>query len=267
MVKKFLLVAVALLLVAGMAQANTVSIGFNGNLTTSDVAGVVPAANWNIVTGGSGTGLALNAATGLDSGVTMTWSEEQSWNPSNAPTGGTVGDQHLMSGGARSFSIAPTVGEGDCQFLLSNLNAQFGNTYDVYVYFSDVGYGWIGGGATIYASAASDYSANVSSPTSIASPFASQAVAPANGSSFNGTWNLNSNYVKFEGMTADSLTITMFITSRNTTWAGIITNGIQIDGTPPPPPPPTPEPAGLGLIGVALLALRRDARKSCFPCC
>ena len=91
----FLSAAVAAGIGGAAANAQVVSVDFYGGggggstgasaqMAPSEIAGIVPASNWNSFTGATqATGQALTDATGAATGATVTWTSNNTW---NAPT-------------------------------------------------------------------------------------------------------------------------------------------------------------------------------------
>jgi len=272
MKKVISILAVALVLAwAGSAMAVTISATFDNDAgSTTMVAGYVPVGNWNIAVGSlSATNVAVVDETGAATSVLLSYGWEQSQNPTNTPSGGTAGNLILYGGaGARQYDdSSPSdswVGNG--QILFTNLNALMPNGYIAYVYYTDISYDWIGGSnGTIYASDAADFTTSANTPTSLTNIAAQGNYVVPNGAAWNGTFTEGTNYTPLGSiatpLTADGVTITMHLLARNgAAWTGFAVVGVQIVGLSAPEPPPIPEPAGLGLLGVALLALKKRRR-------
>ena len=128
---------------AGQGNTDTISIAFardepNGAgcaLATTDVAGVVPSANWNNVTLNTGTATGLTEDTnGVASTSTaqVTWSATNTWcstgrgEEENLFTGT---DHTLMTGYLDQDTAYPSF----TVIQISNLPASFSGTYDLYV--------------------------------------------------------------------------------------------------------------------------------------
>jgi hypothetical protein len=139
---------VGLLAVAPAARAGptsttiSVEFGIGGTagmptgLAPTDVAGVVPTANWNVAVGDSGAlgGLIQDTnGVGMATGASVAWSSNNTWN--NAASGGSdtfpgAGDHTLMNGylDGESNNVAAT----------ATLSGLTGTAYDVYVYSESV---------------------------------------------------------------------------------------------------------------------------------
>jgi len=251
---------VAVGLFAASANAKTISINFEtGNypLAAGDVAGIVPADDWNNVSTSSGSGLVLNDSDGNPTAVTLDHSARGNFTD-NPSTGGSAADQTMMNSGWMSIGPQNYPRETG-QVMLQGLATEFSLGYDVYVYFGDVDWtwGWPNGGFIYESNTAADYTASVSDP---AMPTGNETQtltwSMSEGQTFSGTWTPGTNYVLFTGKSADVAVYTAWVDGTINVGGNFCTaliNGMQIDG----PDPVIPEPAGLGLLGVALLAMRR----------
>jgi hypothetical protein len=244
-------IAAAFVIVAAGIPARAASIGINFNgggnassppvsLLPTDVAGVVPQANYNNFGGGSGTGLALIDSTGVASPAILTYTASGNYSSIGgaaiAPAGG---DEKLNTGfvyGNGSFTVA---------------GVPYAR-YDVYVYMLNDAAGRIettsltaGGPAQTFYGAA-------------ATPSDSGHVDQNAGTSYVYTQTVSTNlatptaagdYVLFSGLTAPSFTFT------NSAPGNGYLNGFQVVEN-------LPEPGALGLCGVTCLAalLRRRRR-------
>jgi len=266
-----LMLVVAFGVFAASASAETVSINVesgNNTLASADVAGKVPSDNWNNVTvagGPSGTypGPVVNSSGGATSMVI-------DWDPGYAvlwadPVSGS-GPNVTMMGGSSMTTIGNHRAEvmGVCQVQLTNVVASVGGSYDLYVYY---GIGLGGGPGNMLLSGAGTFdgnyptggeilgliayqtlSSNYTSPNSSGLPVYDSTTGFIYGSPGPG------NYVKFEGVALDTVVITPQIAPAGPyhDFDGTSIQGIQVVG----PETIVPEPAGLGLIGLALLAVR-----------
>jgi len=248
-----------LALVAGSAQANVI-IGTNFSsvaLAPGDVAGYVPVASWNNAGGKTGSIASLLDQNAAATGVSITWSLETANDDCTDPTAAaTAGDQKLFAGGARSMGFSYQSNYQSSQWRIDNLNAAFPGGYTVYIYLGDNGYSFMAGSGSMYISQGSDFTtAYINDPASPpASYYSKLDYSTPNNYGFNGTYTVGTNYVASASMANDSICVTTWVTGKNgTTWGSTEVPGIQIVGNEPP----TPEPACLGLIGVALLGLRK----------
>lgn len=146
-IRKTLCGVAALAAATASLSAQSLSLGLNfastdpdaatSSLAPEEIAGVVPQANWNNLTGASGT-----VATGLNydssgapaaSGVSVTWSSPNTWR-SGANNGFAAGsaDRKLLSGYLDSNDTAA----GGVNISVTGLDpAMAAAGYDVYVYF------------------------------------------------------------------------------------------------------------------------------------
>ncbi|MDB6078986.1 MAG: hypothetical protein JWO82_2733 [Akkermansiaceae bacterium] len=122
--KSLLTATLAGLALSAAASAALVSINFtgnagaNGSLSASDVAGALPAANWNNATSGS----ALVDSTGAASALTVTYNIG-GW--SNQFVGATTANERLMKGYL-------DINQNTATLTLNNLSAS--QTYQIYLY-------------------------------------------------------------------------------------------------------------------------------------
>jgi len=226
-VSLLVVIMAGLLVSPSSASASTISINFRGDgdstyqLAPSDVAGVVPASNWNDVTGTSGTGIALKNGAGSNSGASLAFDAGD-----NGVIAGPSGnDQKMM------FSY---IHEG-ASATVSSLS--LADPYDVYVYFWDEDSKNLPEDITL---TSSSYTKTfyVKEETTPYPGYvrAYNTVAPPVGTRDAGT------YVVFTGVTGSSFTVDT---------GGEELNGIQI----------TPEPATLSLLALGGLALLRRRNK------
>jgi len=133
------LAAFSLLALYNDVEAQVVSINFAGanaggaptSLGSSEVAGVVPAANWNSFVGNSFTAAALKDASGAASPITLTFTTDESWGTGTyAPAaGGAQGNAKLLNG-----YINPTDTGGDPHTNSITLNDVPAGTYTIITY-------------------------------------------------------------------------------------------------------------------------------------
>jgi len=255
-----------LALVAGPAQADMVAVSINftntaNALAASDVAGntavVGSYANWNNITSGSSvTGLVYSNAVASTVGVSFGGSQWGSGvvigSAVTAPSGSVdAANTKMMSTGAYTSSYGlqnPTD-----TLTLSGLNAAFPNGYVIYFY-QDAGSptqsqpGW-----------GSNVATGVLFNGSATGPVAYNSGTAA----FNNDWSSNAHQLKMTAapsngdLALDTITVSENVNTfvSFTTVSNVIT-GIQIVGEVSFAPP-VAEPAGLGIIGVALLALKK----------
>ena len=275
--KRVMAICAIVALMAMPAYAATVSInlqdGVNRLLAPADSAGVVPAINWNNhVSGVSGetgpTALLDDSAAGTGLSVVS----HTTYGPNTTElTAGAGPNVTMMSGmGLESISIS---GNHYGQLEVSGgVHTAMGAAYDVYVYFgtayNSVG-GEMGSYGNIVLSGAGTYTNTTGGdvPAGTAMPYRTLSSAstgtagvpvydagvgflPSDGAT-------PGNYVMFPGVTEETLVITGQFTGGGTWFPTVNIIGVQIVGPQDEPEPVIPEPAGLGLVGLALLGLRR----------
>ena len=203
---KSLLLALIGTSVLGLNLASAASIGLSFTsgrdtvaiLSSGDSAGVVPQTNWNSSDGtdpdgdGSGTnagilpgGGSLVDDSGASTGVTATWSSNNTWNTNN---GTSNGDNKVMNGYIDHTGGPPAT--------ISFTNIPYAE-YDVYVYVGSDGNGRTGtvsDGTTTYS-----YTTNANTGGSFPGAYIQTTDT--------GGGNPNANYAKFTGLTGGSLTI------------------------------------------------------------
>jgi MYXO-CTERM domain-containing protein len=288
MKKVLVIMAVALVLAwsgSAMAVLKVVSINVSTNTTTNtlvaaDVAGVVPVTNWNNV--GSDTTGTPYAGTIIDKdGNATTLGYQSSGRVPNSVelVVGSDANVTMMSGmGIRS--IYGDSGNHYAQMEMTNVWASLGGatTYDVYLYYGmgynqshligqfHGGYGNMLASSGEYTDATTDYpSATIVQSVAYGTMGGSSATPslgndPAYDTSVGfviSTTLGGGNYAKFTGLTLDTLVLTPVENAATYGWNGCVVLGIQLVANLPDPPVPIAEPAGLGLLGVALLALKR----------
>ena len=246
----FWLTLVAVALFVSPAYAATIGVNFSaefGSIASTDPAGVVPKINWNNFNAVQ-TAAPIKNDSGANTSVLV--STNRTNYSSIAPTGGTNGDKALMSGGQRS--TAPSSGQ-TVSVLLQNINSAISGPYDAYVYFSTHGLSFIWGQGTVYASNnAGDFGGNVIPGSFLDSQnWSLPGVSP-----FTGTFIQGTNYVKFTGLTEDTLVLTAYVTGGPS--GGDFNNsrvsGVQLVGADAPAVP-EPSTYALGLIGLAGLGV------------
>lgn len=251
---KKLLMIVMLVGVIGMAgaaaQAGAISHNLAGHvLGAADTAGATTGyhvGNWNNThdagqwgddaNGGKSAGFVKDDSGAILPTVGITWNSPVTY-PAIVPTGGTQGDIWMMN----YANLATAAGPGT--LTMTGIPYDY---YDVVVYM------------------VSNYLTRGVEVTMPGQP--TYIGQPTNGG-FNGTWiratstdpnnaTLGASHAVFEDMSGATATITWDMKSVGGYGEGWVT-GFQIAETDPPP---IPEPAGLGLVGIALLAMRRKRR-------
>ncbi|HLJ93089.1 MAG TPA: PEP-CTERM sorting domain-containing protein [Gemmataceae bacterium] len=231
----------AVLAFGSVAQADEIGINFTGgnnagaptSLLATDIAGVVPQANWN---NANGTGATLNGLlnqNGVATTASVTWHADGTW---GSGTGTASGNAKLYNGYLDSTGTSPTT------VTVSGLAAAgLAGSYDVYVYFT-------GDGAGSNPPRSGNYT--IGSITQLAldtigfkGTFVQATPADANGG----------NYLVFSGLSGDSFTL-----SANPVNFRSPVNGIEIVS---PAAAPVPEPTTLALAGMSLLSFMGYAWK------
>ena len=128
-------IGLLLLLAGSLAKSQTVSVNFVGgysgnqpaNMDPTEVAGVVPVANWNQAVGQSGSLTGLVDSTNAATPFSVTWTSPNTWatGVADAPGNARMLKGYLDSGGVGS---APA----NTSFTVAGLDANA--TYSVYVY-------------------------------------------------------------------------------------------------------------------------------------
>jgi hypothetical protein len=186
------------------------SVSFMGNHTApmgaADIAGVVPAANWNNASGAARTTpLALVDETGAATGATITWSSNNTW---MTPISDQAGNRRMMKGYLDTSTTSTTT------VTVAGLNA---GAYDVYVYADGQNYEFARTAAyRISGTGITTTTINLTDPanTNFAGTF-----TEASGS--------NGNYVKF-AITASGFTLTATPISGGNPTLRAPVNAIQI---------------------------------------
>ncbi|MCA9186950.1 MAG: PEP-CTERM sorting domain-containing protein [Pirellulaceae bacterium] len=228
------LASVVLACLAGYAGAQTVSINFgadepNGAGSTVDgVAGAIGTANWNNVTGASGSATNLIDANGVATGVSVEWSSPNTWSSAgrgeenNTATGE---DFDLMTGYVDTGGLG---GQG-VVINVAGLNSAISDpAYDVIVYIN----GGVNGRGGDYEIGGVTQSLTGQLP-------------------FEGTYTEGEDYVRFRNLTGDAFTLNTI--PNDGTPARAPVNGIEIIGVP--------EPSSIALIFGGLLSLGMIRRK------
>lgn len=266
-------ILLALLLGVAVAQADTISVNLVGggaSLDASDLAGLVDptdtanllyaatyVANWNNLSGASGSGVSLNLSSGAPSGATVDWTTTLgTWSLPGAPT--TTGNDKMWSGYLDADNNGASV-------TFSGLTVDpTRGSYDVYIYFDgDNGGDWRVAQYTIGATSLSgEDSENTNWKATTGQNTNGYFQIPAAGSGGNLEFlipppgrqpnNSEGNYVVFTGVSGASFTVAAVGTGTGSGTYRAPINGIQIVGV-------IPEPTTLSLLALAGLAaiLRR----------
>ena len=192
------------------------------SLNPTDVAGVVPAANWNNLIGPTGTNVSGlfydNGGTPVASGATVTWTSPNTWR-SGANNAFPAGPNKILTSGY--LDTGDTAANG-ISITVNNLDTTLRTpAYDVYVYFvSDSGDNR-GGGYTINDGVNSivKYGSTLANPTG----FVQDPGTDINNS-------IDGTYLRFRGLTGSSFTLTSLTTLTTPNGFRAPINAIQIIG-------------------------------------
>jgi len=265
------MLVVAVGVFAASASAKTVSINIASNSDRSfdvapgDLAGAVPAPNWNnaLLSHGGTVG-----AGGLvdDSGTPTTAMviEQRSADTRDAAVAGPVDANtnmynklapHVSVDNSRNFAFGPNVST-----RLTNLNAEFPGGYDMHLYLSNWSFSSNGSGEIVV----------YNDPTKHGRGYNGHGLPWTDGIA-NLPYNLmpqptydsaqgiieGDNYVKLLGLSDDTIVLQPYPYVHLTGFNSIAITGLQFVELGGEEPVVVPEPAGLGLIGLALLAVRK----------
>jgi len=174
-------------------------------------------------------------------GMTITWDGDVAH---SAPSGGgTVGDNWMMN-----WMVGGSTSEGH-----QTGTATIDVTNIPYAYYDVVAYvpsNWPARGTAVSVTGHPDTYYNYPGGTYTGPYIQVTSTTPGDTSDIG-------NYAVFSGMTDPNITMTITANPGAGLGDAGYLAGFQIVEADPPPPPPIPEPAGLGLMGVALLAVRR----------
>ena len=221
--------ALALLL---PATVNAQSLGLNfaagdpdaatSSLNPTDVAGVIPAANWNNLLGATGTGVGglfyNNAGTPVASGAKVTWTSPNTWR-SGGNNAFPAGPNKILTSG---YLDTNDTAAGGISITVSNLDTTLrAPAYDVYVYFVSDSNANRGGGYTINDGVNNivKYGSSMGSPTG----FVEDPGVDVN-------LSVDGNYLRFRGLTGSSFTLTSNTTLTTPNGFRAPINAVQIVG-------------------------------------
>jgi hypothetical protein len=194
-------------------------VGTGTAMAATESAGVIAKTNWNSATGASrSTALALKDETGAATGVTVTWTSDNTW---ATPVTDQAGSRRMMkgyldqgSGNATTVTVAGLPAAG----------------YDIYLYVD--GDNGVTARTSAYTISGTGITATTINLTDPANTNFNATFTPAN--------NSNGNYVKFAGINVTSGFTLTATPGASTNGKRAPVNGIQIVPTTPPPPP-TPD--------------------------
>lgn len=252
--------ALTLSVLATNASARTLGLKFaatdpdaaTSSLAAGDTAGVVPAKNWNNLTGATGSGVGSlvqdNNGTSSASTATVTWSSPNTWRSTTGNNSFPAGPNRVLTAG---YLDSTDQAAGGVSITVNSIDAALrAPAYDVYVYFvSDSGANRGGaytltpqGGAAIV-----KYGSSLASPTGFVEDPGTDA-----------DLTLDGNYLRFRNLSAPSFTLTTdaSVTTPNGFRAPV--NAVQIVTVP------EATCAALACSGAALMGmmLRRRRRTS-----
>ena len=266
-----ILAVLAVLVFALPADAKIVSINIASNSDRSkdvgpgDLAGAVPAPNWNNAPLSHG---GTVAAGGLvdDSAVPTTAMviEQRSGDTRNAAVAGAPDVNtnmyealapHVSVDNSRNFAFGPNVST-----RLTNLNAEFPGGYDLHLYLSNWSFSGNGAGEIVVYNDPTKYGRgydghNPPWTDGIANLPYNLMPQPTYDSSQGIV--LGDNYVKLEGLSDDTIVLQPYPYVHLTGFNAIAITGLQLVAPEEDEEPVIPEPAGLGVVGLALLSLRK----------
>jgi hypothetical protein len=224
----------------GVAQAQSLGLKFaatdpdaaTSSLNPTDVAGVVPAANWNNLTGNTGTGASGlsydNGGAAVASTATVTWNSPNTWRSTTGNNMFPAGPNRVLTAG---YLDSNDTAAGGVTVTVDNLDAVLRSpAYDVYVYFvSDSGANR-GGAYTINDGTVPQikYGSTLANPTMHVEDPGTDA-----------DLSLDGTYLRFQGLTGSSFTLTSDTTLTTPNGFRAPVNAIQIVGGSTPALHPT----------------------------
>jgi hypothetical protein len=222
------------------AQAQSLGLKFaatdpdaaTSSLNPTDVAGVVPAANWNNLAGNAGTGAAglfyNNAGAPVASTATVDWSSPNTWRSTTGNNMFPAGPDRVLTAG---YLDSTNAADGGVTVTVNNIDAVLRSpAYDVYVYFvSDSGANR-GGAYTINDGTVPQvkYGSTLANPTMHVEDPGTDADLSIDGT-----------YLRFQGLTGSSFTLTSNTTLTTPNGFRAPVNAIQIVGGSTPALHPT----------------------------
>lgn len=225
-----LVAAVISLGASTVASAQNIGIKFasddagteTSTLNPTDIAGVIPAANWNNLPGPTGTDVgslvynnASNAAT--PSGITVTWTSPNTWRSTTGNNMFPAGPNRVLTNG---YLDSNNTAAGGVMITVNGVDAALrAPAYDVYVYFVGDSGANRGGGYTVTSGAQTllKYGSSMGNPTTfVEDPGTDQDLS------------VDGNYLRFRGITGASFTLTSNTEQTNPNGFRAPVNAIQI---------------------------------------
>jgi hypothetical protein len=216
---------------ADAAQAQSLGLKFaatdpdaaTSSLNPTDVAGVVPTANWNNLTGNIGTGVTGlsydNGGSAVASTATVDWTSPNTWRSTTGNNSFPAGPDRVLTAG---YLDSNDTAAGGVSITVNNLDAALRSpAYDVYVYFvSDSGANR-GGAYTINDGTVPQikYGSTLANPTMHVEDPGTDADLSIDGT-----------YLRFQGLTGSSFTLTSNTTLTTPNGFRAPVNAIQIVG-------------------------------------
>ena len=250
------LLIIAVVLPATTALSGVISISMTDpsgqfDLTPDEIAGVVPTSNWNNVpytANQNGTTKIAQVIHNSMEEATSLGLSYRAWDGRNASSIHTVdANSRMMKGKGPSPFNSNSDPHPYAAIELTGCHAAAGQAYDVYIYIG-TGIGFTSGSyGNMYLSGAGTFGNFPSVANSVAtsgyrtlnSRFTNTAgisVYDPNRGFIRSNANVAGNYLKFEDVTLDTLTITPEMLNSQSNFHGVSMVGIQLIGADPPSP-------------------------------
>jgi hypothetical protein len=193
------------------------------SLNPTEVAGVVPSANWNNLTGATGTGVGGlvydSGGTALASAVSVSWTSPNTWRSTTGNNAFPEGPNRKLTAGYLDSGDTTATG---ISITVTGIDAAIRSpAYDVYVYFIGDSGEDRGGGYTLNDGARTElkYGSSMSMPTAfVEDPGADPDLT------------VDGNYLRFRGFVGSSFTLTTDTTLTTPNGFRAPINAIQIVG-------------------------------------